>query len=466
MNSNETKGQGARGGGAMDALLLYHALGSDPVFASVKALLAAFAEGSGHSGGLAGLMRLTHGALRALLGEAAGLAWSDYVIYRLLSADNPFVRFAAQSEAERASQPARALWLKEAAAHDLAILQGLAAFSFPRLLSELERRAIAEDCSPVLAQLKNLPHWPERLDAAAIAARCAENEAAAQLWERLWACRAEAGAWPRLLPALSVFHGSHAFAPLCFHSSFRYARGSAALRPVPGPEKDLLPAFHDYGGCLARLSRNTADFLDGRQAENALLYGPRGTGKSSAVRLMLEAFAARGLKLLELKQDELDCLPELFRLLAELPAPFILFIDDLSFERMDEAYTRFKNAVEGSVLAPPPNVLLYVTSNRRHLVSEQFSDTEDALYKNDVRSERLSLAERFGLRLRFVTPGRSDYLKLIRRGLEAGGARYTEEEWAAIEAAALRDATTEASLSPRNAQKFMRRLLAKGVEHV
>ncbi len=181
---------------------------------------------------------------------------------------------------------------------------------------------------------------------------------------------------------------------------------------------------------------------------------------------MIKHFSSQGLRMIELHKEDLKALVDIFNLVHALAIRFIIFIDDLSFESMSDEYTMLKNVLEGSVLKQPDNILIYVTSNRRHLVSETFHETQNALYENDVRSERLSLAERFGLRLRFTNPQKQDYLKLIKHSLQERGIELDPETENKLEAEALADSVNEASMSPRNAVRFLRKFLAKGEEHV
>ena len=207
-------------------------------------------------------------------------------------------------------------------------------------------------------------------------------------------------------------------------AALRWQNGE--LAGVAHPLRPALADLVDLERQLGQLSHNTERFLAGQGAQHALLYGPRGAGKSTAVRALLPPYEAQGLRLVELAPAELRDLPELAGRLWGRPQRFIVFVDDLSFEAGDASYQALKTLLEGSLEARPDNMLLYATSNRRHLVSEQFSDRPDPLNNDvhawDTQNERLALADRFGLTVTFPGASQKRYLEIVagllsRRGL-------------------------------------------------
>ena len=167
------------------------------------------------------------------------------------------------------------------------------------------------------------------------------------------------------------------------------------------------------------LVENTENFLEGRFANNVLLWGSRGTGKSSLIKALLHTYADRGLRVVEFFKEDLRYLPEVIDTLREEPYRFILYLDDLTFGETDTAYTYLKSAMEGSIESAPENVRVYATSNRRHLVPEYMSDNagttvkEGELHYGDAVEEKISLADRFGLWLSFYQGTQDDYLSLV-----------------------------------------------------
>ncbi|HXH02363.1 MAG TPA: ATP-binding protein [Candidatus Competibacteraceae bacterium] len=246
------------------------------------------------------------------------------------------------------------------------------------------------------------------------------------------------------------------------HVAFRWRkplqRGS--LHPVRHPHRLRLKDLQ----CLERqkeeLVRNTRQFMAGLPANNALLWGARGTGKSSLIKALLNEFSAQGLRLIEVDKDDLIDLPEIVELIDGRPERFLIYCDDLSFEANDPSYKALKAILDGSISAAPDNVLIYATSNRRHLLPEYMSENRDArivdgeLHHGEAVEEKISLSERFGLWLSFHPFGQDDYLLIVDYWLkELGHSTGLDEE---SRAAALRWALTRGSRSGRVAWQFAR----------
>lgn len=159
---------------------------------------------------------------------------------------------------------------------------------------------------------------------------------------------------------------------------------------------------------------NTKAFVDGKAANNVLLFGDRGTGKSSSVKALLNMFCDEGLRIIEMPKHCISDIPSLTRALAESPHKYIIFLDDLTFEKHETEYRALKVAMEGQLQANPENVLIYATSNRRHLIRENWSDREGGeIHRNDQMQETLSLSERFGISLVFSAPTQKEYLNIV-----------------------------------------------------
>jgi predicted AAA+ superfamily ATPase len=173
---------------------------------------------------------------------------------------------------------------------------------------------------------------------------------------------------------------------------------------------------------------NTERFLAGLPAHHALLYGPPGTGKSSTVKAVLNEYADGGLRLVEVRKEDLGELVGVLEILRGRGMRFVVFVDDLSFEEHEVEYKALKALLEGSVEEPPENVRLYATSNRRNLIRESFSDREDDdVHARDTMQEKLSLAARFGLRLTFPSPNQARYLEIVAGLARDRGLRIPEE---------------------------------------
>ena len=216
--------------------------------------------------------------------------------------------------------------------------------------------------------------------------------------------------------------------------------------------------------CLERqkseIERNTRQFLSGRGANNLLLWGSRGTGKSSLIKAVFTANQAHGLRLIEVDKDDLHDLPEIIDLVRPRPERFILFCDDLSFEANEPGYKALKAALEGSISATPANLLIYATSNRRHLMPEFQAENREArfvdgeLHQGEAVEEKVSLSDRFGLWISFHPFTQDQYLTLVRHWCMRLGA--APADWTAIEASALQWALRRGSRSGRTAWQFAR----------
>lgn len=244
--------------------------------------------------------------------------------------------------------------------------------------------------------------------------------------------------------------------------AFRWLRrhGRAELRPVPMHHRISLGDLHDIDEQKERIDRNTRQFLRGRRANNVLLTGARGTGKSSLIKGLLNEYSDQGLRLIEVDKTDLIDLPEIVELLAARPERFILFCDDLSFEEGEDAYKALKSVLDGSVSAVADNVLVYATSNRRHLMPEYHAENLQArnvggeIHPGEAIEEKISLSERFGLWISFYPFSQEQYLAIVAHWLRSFG--LSEDGIDAARAEALQWALMRGSRSGRVAWQFAR----------
>lgn len=213
-----------------------------------------------------------------------------------------------------------------------------------------------------------------------------------------------------------------------------------------------------------QLARNTQQFLDGHPANHALLWGSRGTGKSSLVRALLAEHAAAGLRLIEIERDHLADLPRVVEQLQKLPQRFVLFCDDLSFEAGEGDYRVLKSVLDGSLEQAPDNVLLYATSNRRHLVPEHQSDNENwsrvdgELHPSEAVEDKIALSDRFGLWLSFYPFTQEHFLRVVEHWI-GELARHSDLQWSRdeqLDILAVRWATGRGNRNGRCAYQFAR----------
>jgi uncharacterized protein len=237
-------------------------------------------------------------------------------------------------------------------------------------------------------------------------------------------------------------------------------KGTSRLETIESFSKVNLSDLLHVNLQKEKLVQNTQQFINGLPANNVLLWGPRGTGKSSLVKALLNDFLDRGLRLIEVDRHDLTDLPEIIDMIKNLKQFFIIYCDDLSFDGNDETYRALKSVLDGSVLETPKNILVYATSNRRHLLPEHQEDNQKAkvmggeLHQDEAVEEKISLSERFGVWLSFHPIDQKRYLDIVNHWLCKLGASAVEIEQAKGEA--LRWALSRGSRSGRSANQFAR----------
>ena len=246
--------------------------------------------------------------------------------------------------------------------------------------------------------------------------------------------------------------------------AFRYRKrnnGRGGLEPVRHVAKLSLADLQEIDGQKEKIQRNTEQFVKGLPANNVLLTGARGTGKSSLIKACLNEYGPQGLRLIEVDKDDLTDLPDIIELVSERPEKFMIFCDDLSFEDGEPGYKALKSILDGSIAAATPNVLIYATSNRRHLLPEYmqenltYTHTDDGeVHPGEGVEEKISLSERFGLWVSFYPFSQDEYLTIAAQWLSSFGFKHAEIEAAKPEA--LVWALERASRSGRVAYQFAR----------
>ncbi|MGO5114462.1 ATP-binding protein [Candidatus Avoscillospira sp. LCP25S3_F1] len=239
-----------------------------------------------------------------------------------------------------------------------------------------------------------------------------------------------------------------------FSTAAMFRIDGTEIVPVESADEITLDRFVGYEAERQKVLQNTIALLEGRPAANVLLCGDAGTGKSSTVKACVNELSRRGLRLIELRKDQLYQLPMVLGRIRGNPLKFILFIDDLSFNQNDDCFSMLKAALEGSASAKAPNAVIYATSNRRHIVKERFSEREtgDDIHRNDTLQELLSLSERFGLTVYFERPNKPLYLGIVHQLAGRFGIDMPQEDLdREAEAFALR----RGSRSARAAEQFI-----------
>jgi hypothetical protein len=242
--------------------------------------------------------------------------------------------------------------------------------------------------------------------------------------------------------------------------AFRWRkRGNAGyLQPIPRPSTMRLADLQDIDEQKMRIDINTRQFVAAQPANNVLLTGTRGSGKSSLIKALLNEYAAQGLRVIEVEKGDLIDLPDIVELVDGRPERFIIFCDDLSFDAGDATFKALKVVLDGSIASAPDNVLIYATSNRRHLMPEYFAENleshrvGDEIHPGEAVEEKISLSERFGLWLSFYPFDQDAYLNIVAHWLKSFGCG--QAEIARAERAALNWALLRGSRSGRVAWQF------------
>jgi len=250
--------------------------------------------------------------------------------------------------------------------------------------------------------------------------------------------------------------GRYGYGVFASAKMFRVADGE--IVPVEAPDDISIDSFVGYEEERKKVLDNTEALVEGKTAANVLLFGDAGTGKSSTVKACANHFADRGVRLIEIRKDQLFSLSYVMGRIAENPLKFIIFIDDLSFNKNDDCFSMLKAALEGSASAKAKNAVIYATSNRRHIVKEHFSDRSesDDVHHSDTVQELMSLSDRFGLTVYFERPNKSLYLDIIHALAEKNGISMDRGE---LDVKAEAFALAKGSRSPRAAEQFINSLI-------
>lgn len=254
----------------------------------------------------------------------------------------------------------------------------------------------------------------------------------------------------RSLSRIEEFYRRNGYGMFIGNKAFTYENG--ALRPVRNTSDISLADLKDYEEEKRAVEDNAVSFLKGLPYSDMLLYGDKGTGKSSTIHAILNKYADQGLRAVEIAKEQIREINAVKELLSALPFRFFLFIDDLSLEEHDEKVGLLKAALEGSMNEKSANVMIVATSNRRHILKENFSDRDNSVHARDTMEEQLSLSDRFGLTVYFSSTGKAEYLSIVRQLAEDRKLLLPADELCAL---AERWALMKGGRSPRRAKQFI-----------
>lgn len=248
---------------------------------------------------------------------------------------------------------------------------------------------------------------------------------------------------------------------LCQYSSFRYVK-KLGLVGISVDESVNFDDIIGYEEQKNKLIENTEVFLSNKKANNVLLYGDSGTGKSSSMKALINSYFAEGLRLVEIRKDQIKYIPQLLEILKKRGLYFIIFMDDLSFEDFETDYKYLKAVMEGGIEGEADNILFYATTNRRHLVKEKWQDRENLsdINQADGQEEILSLSERFGITITYLSPDQNEYLEIVKRLAIKNSLSIPEQELVDM---ALKWEKWHHGRSGRTARQFVNYLLGTNV---
>lgn len=314
-------------------------------------------------------------------------------------------------------------------------------------------RAVKRDCEAILAAA-NLTA-DEVLDAYAYKDEIADVISSLPRWQA-GDCAESFKMFDGSLKNVAAYYKQNGCGIFARYKAFIWRDGD--IQPVLHHDKIDMDDFIGYERQRGEVIQNTKSFIEGKSCNNCLLYGDMGTGKSSTVKAIANWFRKDGLRIVEIPKERLIDFPLLVDKIAALPMKFIIFIDDLSFQKQDQSYTTLKAVLEGGLAARPKNALIYATSNRRHLVKESLADRswDDDVNTRDNMQESLSLSDRFGLKVCYSAPSKKEFVEIACKLAKDRGIDMSDGELAL---GAERFALIKGGRSPRCAKQYVESLL-------
>lgn len=434
----------------IEQLLLYSELGEDSILFALGEIYRDWEAGRADK---SALTRRVYVQVKHLLDVATrygfdGNMWQNYLTFVLVTNENSFTLTAERVGAGEGS-------VNHFALQDLAVFRRLFSFDFAPLESDL-----GIDCFTTLCRYKALVKQEKHYYRSV-------SEKVQALSRRL----AEAADEREFFTLVTDFYAAYGVGMFGLNRAFRIQNrnGQVEFLPINNTDKTLLGDLVGYEHQKRQLVDNTEAFLRGQPANNVLLYGDAGTGKSTSVKALLNEYYDSGLRMIEIYKHQFQDLSAVIAAIKGRNYRFIIYMDDLSFEEDEVEYKFLKAVIEGGVETRPDNILIYATSNRRHLIKETWTDRNDMEYQNDIHhsdtmEEKLSLVARFGVAINYSVPDRKGYHDIVRalaaRQLETG----LSEEQLRLEAD--RWEIRHGGVSGRTAQQFINYLAGKeSAEH-
>ena len=362
--------------------------------------------------------------------------WHNYLTYLLVSVETPFAITCEKEGACEGSVNALAL-------NDFAVFKKLFAYDFAPLEQEL-----GVNCFDIVTHYQAVSKKETRY-----------NKNISEKVQRLSDALAKAQTATDFYKLVTDFYQAYGVGKLGLNKAFRLAQQGAETELVPIANTDAI-TFNDLVGYERQkqaLRENTEAFVAGRPANNVLLFGDSGTGKSSSIKALINEYYDQGLRLIEIYKHQFQELSEVIAMIKSRNYRFVIYMDDLSFEEFETEYKYLKAIIEGGLEVRPDNILIYATSNRRHLINETWKDrndvtNEDGIYKSDTMQEKLSLVNRFGCTIYYGQPDQKEYFAIVDELARREGLEISEEE---LHLEAKRFELHHGGISGRTARQFI-----------
>ncbi len=397
----------------LNSLTVYRTLLQDETVARFARVLNAAQSGS------FALFLESYGAfLQQLSMESGSFDFAAHMEQLIRFDDNAFTRAAAQGGRSDGYTA-----LRNAASFDLEALRAVANISF----KELSKRVLSSANEQETSLVSRIPEY---------------IAVSSQLFDGS----------QDVISTLETFYQKNGYGVFAKFGAFRWDH---ALLGIPQPDPIRLADLKSYEYERGLVAANTKDFVESRGGGNMLLYGDRGTGKSSTIKALANEYRNSGLRIVEVTKDAIPQFPAIMERLREVPLRFILFLDDLSFSTDDAAFSALKSVLEGGVVVRPENCRIYATSNRRHLVKETFSERSvdlDDVHAGDTKQEKLSLYDRFDQTVNFFAPDQAQFLAIVRAIAQEKVLQVSFEE---LDRGAIQWAIRAGGRSPRAAKQFV-----------
>ena len=395
-------------------LILYSDLGPDSILVRLAEIIQECKEG----GAKEPLLQRANAEVKRILdlSTACGFdenLWQCYLAWVLMTNENSFTRTCERVGATEGGS------VNRFAENDFAVFHQLFHYDF----SELERYLLT-DCFSILTEYRAIPKRE----------RTYNRDVSAQV-RALRKSLSEAKSGHEMFQLVTDYYRQYGYGVFAMNRAFRIRRGEAGLEflPISNVDGVRLEDLLGYERQKTELRRNTEAFLSGKHANNVLLYGDAGTGKSTSVKALINEYYDRGLRMIEIYKHQFGELSRILGAIKNRNYRFVIFIDDLSFEENEVEYKFLKAVIEGGVETRPENVLIYATSNRRHLIRETWNDRTDVehhgdIHRSDTMEEKLSLAARFGVTINYSAPTPKEFQAIVRALARRQGIEMDEQE--------------------------------------